>query len=213
VVWLLGKIEGAIGDVSSFDADRAGALAARYLWENGHTSLGFLNPRPGHIQFEKLKQGFATAGRKLGAKCSTLEPEREVTSSWPLPAIRNDSQIGPLVDAWLAINAKARPTALFVPADSIAVHLYTALQKRSLHVGRDMSVISCNHELPITMSLNPSLATLDLNAEQIGCNAVRQLLWRIDHTLERNSVQILIEPRIVPGDSVGVPGDSVGKLR
>ena len=102
------------------------------------------------------------------------------------------------------MSDSTRPTALVVPADSIAVQLYGALDQMGLKVGRDLSLLSFNHERPLVMGLKPTLTTIDIRAELIGRRAVEHLLWRIRRPSDEAAVRIMIEPRLVEGESVAL---------
>jgi DNA-binding LacI/PurR family transcriptional regulator len=121
---------------------------------------------------------------------------------WPLSAVSQPAEVLPLVERWKAMPDSSRPTAIIVGADSIAVQLYAALRQLELRVGRDVSVLSFNHEKPLVMGLNPTLTTIDIRAEAIGRRAVQQLLSRIRNKVESIPTKILVEPSLVEGESV-----------
>lgn len=201
-VWLMGRLNNARGDHANFDTEAAGRLAAEHFFAKGHRRVAFLNPKPGQAQFEKLRNGFYAAAARCGQSVTFLESTPRESYEWPLPAITNADAVSALVDRWLMLESSTRPTAIFVPADRTAVQLYTALQAKGLQVGRDVSVISCNNERPHLMNLHPLVTTIDVHAETVGRRAVDQLLWRIQHPDDINSVQVLIEPSLVEGQSV-----------
>ena len=89
-----------------------------------------------------------------------------------------------------------------MPSDRTAVQLYTALARRGLEAGRDVSVISCNNERPILSDLRPAVTTINVHPEVVGQRAVDQLLWRIRHPQEDLTFRILVEPTLVVRDSV-----------
>jgi len=201
-VWMMGRLPGAQGDHCNFDADAAGRLVADHLYQKGHTHVAFMNPKPGQNQFERLKIGFRIAAERNGQKLTLLEAELPDKLTWPLPAITLPAKVSALTDQWIALPESQRPTAIFVPSDRTAVQLYEALEHRRLRVGRDVSVISCNNEKSILMGLNPALTTVDVHAETIGCRAVDQLMWRIQHPEEPLSIQLLVEPTLAERASV-----------
>jgi DNA-binding LacI/PurR family transcriptional regulator len=90
---------------------------------------------------------------------------------------------------------------VFVPADCIAAMVYRACVRRGLQIGQDLSLISCNNELPLLTGLYPEITTIDICAEQIGRQAVQQLIWRLAHRDSPN-VAVSVEPRLVEGMSV-----------
>jgi len=201
-VWLMGRLGNAKGDHCNFDTEFAGKIAAEHLHQKGHRRVAFLNPKPGQTQFEKLKNGFYAATSRLGQMVTLLEASPRDTHEWPLPAITNADVVTELVERWIAMPAQSRPTAIFVPADRTAVQVYSALSQKGLRVGSDVSLISCNNERPHLMNLQPAVTTIDVHAECVGRRAVDQLLWRIRNPNETASIQLLVEPTLVEGDSV-----------
>jgi LacI family transcriptional regulator len=202
-VWLLGQLPNARGDHCNFDHEIAGRLAANHLREKGHTHVAFLNPKPGHAQFEPLKSAFIYSGLQRGMKVDVLEPASDrMVISWPLPAVASEAVVEALVGEWAKVRPKQRATVIAVGADSTAVQLYSALNKIGVRPGKDVGIISCNDERSLIMSLNPSLTTINVGAEMVGRNAVARLAWRLAHGNEDNSVRILVEPKLVVRNSV-----------
>ncbi|MBI5693439.1 MAG: LacI family DNA-binding transcriptional regulator [Verrucomicrobia bacterium] len=201
-VWLMGRLRNARGDHCNFDAFAAGQLVATYLYEQNHRRIAFLNPKPGHTQFEKLQRGFVDAAEQLGAEPAVLSVPPPEELVWPLPAITHEDKVRLLVERWRRLPAATRPTALFTPSDRTAVQLYGALREQGVRVPQDVSVISCNNETSLVSGLNPPLTTVDVHAETVGRRAVEQLFWRIAHPEEPLTQQVLVEPRLVVRDSV-----------
>lgn len=201
-VWLMGRLPNAHGDHCNFDTEIAGRLAVEHFVEKGHRKLAFLNPKPGQNQFEKLKQAFEGNALRLGLQCLTLETTRPEQIEWPLPAITQENAVAVLLSRWLALPPAQKPTAVFVPSDRTAVQLYSAMAKEGLTAGKDLSIISCNNEHSLLMNLHPAVTTIDVHAETIGKRTVDQLLWRVRNPGEPFNVQILVEPSLIPGESV-----------
>jgi LacI family transcriptional regulator len=201
-VWLTGRPDSATGDVCATDNDAGARLAAEYLHGKGHRRIGYLHPRPGQTRSEGLKLSFTMHAQRLGMTVQPFEKTLAGPVRWPLPAIMQPEDIMPLLGRWLEMPAEARPTAMLVPADSIAVQLYAALRQSGLQVAKDLSVLSFNHERPLVMGLSPALTTIDIRAETIGRRAVERLLWRIEHPEDLVPTKIVVEPVLVEGASV-----------
>ncbi|PTY00341.1 LacI family DNA-binding transcriptional regulator [Opitutus sp. ER46] len=201
-VWLMGRLENARGDHCNFDTTVATRLVVQHFRDKGHRRLGFLNPKPGQTQFERLKTGFMACADRAGCEATILESERRDPLVWPLPATTQQGNVNTLVDRWIKLPVKTRPTALFVPSDRAAVQLYSALERRRLRAGVDVSVVSCNNEMSLVMDLNPAPTAIDVHADFIGRRTVDQLLWRMRHPDEPLSVEVLVEPTLVERDSV-----------
>ncbi|MBA3846654.1 MAG: substrate-binding domain-containing protein, partial [Planctomycetes bacterium] len=108
------------------------------------------------------------------------------------------------VDAGVAqaLASTAKPTALFAPADSITALVYRALAARRLRVGKDVSVVSVNHDAPIVAALYPALTTVDIHARAIGRKAVDMLAARIVAGPDEPAVEAVIAPTLVDGESI-----------
>ncbi|MGH8021769.1 MAG: LacI family DNA-binding transcriptional regulator [Opitutaceae bacterium] len=202
VVWVWAKPEGAPGDVCSFNHETAAQLVAKHLAERGHRRVAYVNPKKGKTSLEHIKKQFQFSCETLGLELTLIESGSDRVARWPEPALTRPDELLPLIDQWMAISKERRPTAFFVPADNISLQVSAALQQRGLRAGRDISLISLNNESSLVQAMNPTLTTVDVNAQRIGARCVEQLLWRVDHPGDTVSQTILLEPFLVPGASV-----------
>lgn len=141
----------------------------------------------------------------------------------PLRDRSGRSRPEPLVDAATEAlrrrsgrGATPAPTAIFCPADSIAALVYRALASCGLVPGRDVSVVSCNHERSLVAGLWPSLATIDVHPQRLGRMAVEQLTRRVTGEFAGAAVQIGITPTFIPGGSLTAcrkPGAAARRAR
>jgi DNA-binding LacI/PurR family transcriptional regulator len=199
-VWFLGRPDGGDwGDVVQSNDWLAGKLAADHLLARGHRQLAVLNPKPDHVTFRQREASFTWHAGRAGATVTAVRGHP--TDEWELPLRPVDQVelVGGLVDGLL--RAAPRPTAVFVPGDSVTAMVYRALSERGLWVGRDLSLVSCNNELPLLAGLFPTPTTIDIHAEQIGRRAVDQLAWRLAHGPQAG-LDIGVEPTLVEGQSV-----------
>jgi DNA-binding LacI/PurR family transcriptional regulator len=203
-VWLLGKPDSGEGDMCSTDFEVGASISMEYLFARGHRRIGYLHPRLGQTRSEELKRALAAHAQRLGMGVQYFEKPKAGPVKWPLTAVTSPAEVMPLLDRWQAVPAAERPTALVVSADSIAVQLYAAFRQRGLRVGKDVSILSFNHEKPLVVGLNPSLTTIDIRAEAIGRHAVQQLFWRIRNKADTIPVRILVAPCLIEGGSVAV---------
>lgn len=201
-VWMMGRLSNARGDHCNFDTAAAARLVVQHFRRKGHQRIAFMNPKPGQTQFERLRIGFFAAAAEFGCEATLLESERTEPPVWPLPATTVQDKVNALVDRWMKLPAKTRPTGVFVPSDRTGVQLYSALERRSLRVGADLSVVSCNNEQSLLMDLHPQLTSVDVQAEYIGRRTVDQLLWRMRHRDDPLTVQVLVEPTLIERESV-----------
>lgn len=201
-IWLMGKLDNAVGDHCNFDTSLVAQLALQHFREKGHRRVAFMNPKPGQTQFEKVKRSFFAYASDFDIEATLLEPERPEVLHWPLPAITQPENVDELTEELVQRPGNTRPTAVFVPSDRTAVQFYSALERRSLRVGRDFSLISCNNETSLITPLRPGLTSVDVHAETVGKRAVDQLLWRIEHRNEPGNIQLLLEPTLCVRESV-----------
>jgi LacI family transcriptional regulator len=203
-VWLLGRPDGGQGDMCGTDFDVGTRIGVEYLHARGHRRIGYLHPRLGQTRSEGLKRALSAHVQRLNMSLDYFEKMQHEPVKWPLPAVTSPAELVPLVERWKAMPEAERPTAIIVSADSIAVQLYAALRQLGLRVGKDVSVLSFNHEKPLVMGLNPALTTLDIRAEAIGRRAVHQLFWRIRNKSENFPTKLLVEPGLIEAGSVAV---------
>ncbi len=201
-IWLMGRLPGAKGDHANFDTDIAARLAAEHLHAKGHRRVGFLNPKPGQNQFERLKSSFLFSAQRLGMEASLLESAPRANATWPLPATTSQDAVAELCTRWAQARPSERPTALFIPSDRTAVQVYSTVKQLGIRIGTELSLISCNNERALIGILHPDLTTIDVHADIIGQRAVDQLLWRIEHPADPHPVQVLVEPSLVERHSV-----------
>lgn len=201
-VWLMGRLPNAVGDHCNFDQETAGRLAAEHLHRKGHRHIAFLNPKPGHTQFEYVKRAVVDSGQRLGCKVDVFEPASSPQLGWPLPAISSPTIVDSLLQRWADEPKGTRATSFVVGADSTAVQVYRSLASRGIKVGRDVGLVSCNDERSLVVSLDPPLTTVNVRAETIGRNAVGRLRWRLAHPEDTTDCRILVEPVLVERESV-----------
>ncbi|MFO0808234.1 MAG: LacI family DNA-binding transcriptional regulator [Gemmataceae bacterium] len=198
-VWFLGRPDGGDwGDVVQSNDRTVGKLAADHLIAKGHRHVAVLNPKPDHVTFRQREASFTWHAKRAGAVVD-LYLARSAVWDLPLRPVDQVELVDGLVDELLA--ARPRPTAAFVPGDSVTAMVYRALSKRGLRVGRDLSLVSCNNESPMLTGLYPTPTTIDIHAAQVGRRAVDQLAWRLNHVGDA-AVDIGIEPSLTEGQSV-----------
>ena len=209
LVWLLGRPEGAPGDAVDPDDRRVGTLAAEAILAQGHRRVAIINPKPDHTLFAIRCQAVRDRVEQAGGTVAEFHPRGSRSVSFPLQPVMDVAQVMPLVDE-ATENLRRRasrgslesPTAIFCPADSIAALVFRALATRGLLAGRDISVISCNHERSLIAGLWPSLATIDVHPQRIGRLAVELLSRRMSGEFNGSEVQISVSPTFIPGGSL-----------
>lgn len=197
-VWVLGRPAKGWGDVVQSNDQAVGRLAAQHLLARGHRRIAFFNPKPDHVAFRQREAAFVWHAREAGARVRSILGDGKC---WELPLqiVESTAVLHGMLDR--ALKGANRPSAVFVPADSIGAMLYRALGERGMAAGRDLGIISCNHEQPLLVGLHPSLTTIDIHSHDIGRRAVEQLAVRVANP-GAPAVEIGIEPSLVEGASV-----------
>ena len=126
----------------------------------------------------------------------------ENLQTWKFPLERPKSLDGVQTLLTPILDKRRKVTAIFAPADSIAVLLYHALGERGLSVPSDMSVISANREAGLIAGLYPTLTTVDIHATQTGREAVALLKRSLQRGPDPAPQDIQIVPSLSLGDSV-----------
>jgi LacI family transcriptional regulator len=197
-VWLEGRPAGVGGDMVGSDSWAVGRIAAERLVERGHRRLAFLSPKSDQRLFLERQASFEWHARRLGADVVAAMGDSK-GGAFPVQAPQELKEVAFLLGRLL--SGRSRPSALFVPADSIAVLAYRALQERGLKPGKDLAILSCNHETALVEGLHPSLTTVDIHAREIGARAVDQLYWRAGRPGNSLRVTVSVAPRLIEGDS------------
>lgn len=198
-VWFHGRPRNAPGHSVGVNDWEVGALAASHLFERGHRSVAFLSPKNNHALLKQRQHGFAARCEELGIRLQTASRNLQ---SWkfPLESPRSFHGVQSLLDSILA--RKTAATAIFTPADSIAVLLYRALAERGISIPGDLSVLSANREEGLIGGLFPTLSTIDIHATQVGREAVTLLERALQGRRDLPPQDIQITPTLHPADSV-----------
>jgi LacI family transcriptional regulator len=199
-VWLTGRPAGCVGDVCGSDDFAVGSIAADYLVSRGHRRLAFVNPKADHVVFRRREASFCWHANELGAETVSILGKVDPSLTFPFNPVDKLEDVDALIGQML--RSPNRPTAIFTPADSIAVLVYRALAQRGIAVGRDLSIISCNHEEMLCAGLYPSLTTIDVHSEQIGAYGVDHLVRRAADSCAEGELTVSLTPVLVEGDSV-----------
>jgi LacI family transcriptional regulator len=202
-VWLLRRPQDCWGDSVGPNDCLLGELAAKYLLSKGHREVAFLSPRRDHGSWRLRELNFAWHVQSAGGNATSfLGDDEAAPKHFPIRSGHDLATIERLIGELLA--TKPRPTALFIPADSISPFVYRVLARRGIEIGKDLSLISCNHERSLTEALHPALTTFDIQADVIGRLAARQLVARLrsgDRSMQP-PIEISVEPRFIETESV-----------
>lgn len=151
-------------DFSGTDDEAGGRMAAAHLLALGHRRLAHIGGEPWVSTYSERRRGFEAAiAAEAGVSYATGECA--------------DCQCGEIATRMLA--AADRPTAIFLPSDRMAPHVYAAAETLGLRIGSDVAVVGFA-DLAETAWLRPRLTTVRQDAHRIGAEAARLVLDRIE---------------------------------
>ena len=102
------------------------------------------------------------------------------------------------------MQSTPRPTGLFVSNDYAAVQIYPILQQMGVVPGRDITIISCDNEEIRLAGLQPRPASIEVGAEEVGWQAVRRLVSRMENA-DEPAILINVAPRVMVRESAAFP--------
>ncbi|MAX23807.1 MAG: hypothetical protein CMJ19_04810 [Phycisphaeraceae bacterium] len=196
-VWFLSRRSrlGYWGDRVGPDNEAIGTMALDYLKERGHKQVAFLHVNSCHMGFSQRAESFEAAAHEAGLGVDVLV-DGNVTNLMDLKEELDQQRIGNMIDRLLELPN--RPTGVFVPRASLMALVYRSLYQRGITPGKDMQFIACDYH-PMLDGLFPVPATIDIQPEIVGRQAVKQLLWRMDHPRDLVRADIQVQPRLIEG--------------
>jgi LacI family transcriptional regulator len=173
-----------IAGVSWVRPDNSAAvdLPMRRLAELGHSSVAFVSA-PRHLMADPDRlRNFRRLSRALAMRPVVMYAQLTIA----------DVQLA----ARRLLSGQAAPTAIITNSDYTAHGVYKAARELALRVGPAVSVIG-HDDLPTSELLDPPLATIRLDRQEMGRAAMRRLLGQVppgDHIapvelVERASLQ------------------------
>jgi len=109
--------------------------------------------------------------------------------------------------ARLLLADRGGVTAVFAGNDLAAFGVLDALAEHGLEIPRDMSVAGYDNT-PVAALRTVSLTTVDQFATEIGAEAMRAVLARVQRR-DRAARHVLVPPRLVPRATTAVPPGAV----
>lgn len=97
------------------------------------------------------------------------------------------------------LKTDERPTAVFACNDLMAAGVITACAKEGLIIPKDISVIGCDNTILSSIS-HPKLTSIDLNIDEIGRAAARELVWLIENK-DSSRRRIVLGTRLIIRES------------
>jgi len=169
-----------------------GRLAAEHLLELGHRRLGLLAAPAVVSTGRDRRQGFerAVASFDDDARCLTIGT-KEFHNVYP--------------EAEELLSMTPRVTAVFCSSDEAASDVYQVAAEKGLRIPEDLSVVGFS-DMTVAKMLAPGLTTLRQEPEEIGREAARLLLARIEaETADPAPCKKRMKPELVVRGSTAAP--------
>jgi len=141
-------------------------LAVKYLLEQGHQRIGFINGViEGNIKFNQANDRLIGLHRAFGEAGLFFEPELMQTSEW--------DRFGGKQAALQLLSQEKPPTAIFAASDMQAVGVLEAAQDLNIKVPEDLSVMGYDG---IEVAELLELSTMQQPMRQMGESGVSKLI-------------------------------------
>jgi len=192
IVFIDRGLEGHFGDVVMIDNDEATYRGAKYLVDLGHRRIGFINGPAGIRIFDKRLRGYKKALQDHGIELDeSLIVEGEQSSKTAESAVRQ------------FLAQALPPTVIFTTSDLVAIAILRAVQKSSLKVPEDISVMGFD-DISLASLVSPSLTTIAQPIQEMGREAFKLLVERIER---KNSPKrkIILDTKLVVRESTAKP--------
>ena len=192
IVFIDRGLEGHFSDVVMIDNDEATYKGTKYLLDLGHKRIGFVNG-PTEIRL--------FAKRLKGHKKALQEKRVELDESLIVEGEQSSKTAESAVRQFLAQTLS--PTAIFTTSDLVAIAVLRAVQKSGLKVPEDISVMGFD-DIPLASLVNPSLTTIAQPIQEIGREAFKLLIDRIERK-DSPKRKIVLDTKLVVRESTAKP--------
>ena len=168
------------------DDVRGGELAARHLFDMGHTRIVFVNGPTTIRQCRDRRQGVRRAVRALSRRSPREASELSVGAL----TVRHGEEV---VERILAMAP--RPTAVMCANDLLALGVLRGLASRDVRVPEDLAVVGYD-DLIFGSMLSPALTSVRQPAFELGVAAAELLLDEV-HNPEHRHREVRFEPELI----------------
>ncbi len=165
------------------DDRHVGRMVGRYLADLGHRRMAFINPVPLHPYFKLRQTGFEEILRERDLLDPELIRVRNPDEKSQVDGIDADVEhfsVDDLMEPLMSLSASKRPTAVFAPNDETARAVYRFCHGKEMLIPRDLSVVGCDNDPGICLSLIPALTTVELPFAEMGRRAAEMVLQALE---------------------------------
>ena len=193
VIQAMRRADTRLGDYVGGDECGAIDLGLDHRTGLGHRRIAFLAT---HINSSAARA--RTAQFRIGTAARGLADAEEVRSG------QSRAASAAAVSAWLQTRGRASlPTALICHNDNMAIGAMMALTDAGLRPGADMAVLGID-DIDEARMVRPALSTVNLSARQIGIEAARLALRRVNHP-DADAESLLMSAKLVVRDTTPAP--------
>lgn len=180
-----------VWDLVSVDNGAVGRLAARQLFGRGCKRLAFLGEEDAGSR--ACGDGFVRRVERESVRVRAIYAADLLNFSAFHAAVDRPRLRGIIED--LAAGKEGFPDGFFISNDLLAAAFYSLLYEMDYLPGTSLDIVCCNGCFPHLLGVYPAPAVIDIYAEQVGRQAVDQILWRREHRNEPHVVR-LVSPRV-----------------
>jgi DNA-binding LacI/PurR family transcriptional regulator len=173
-----------------------GRLAAQVLLDGGHRKIGYITPSALALQ-KNMCDRWSSFSQMVQAKGAATEQVVIEQTPMELLEVNNEHDVQIEEAMRQLFGGQCKPTGIFVTCDSLTAKLYPILRSIGVEPGRDVQIVSCNHEVSLLAGLEPKPVSIDIQAELIGKTAVEQLRWRIMNPDDETQITVEIQQRLI----------------
>lgn len=166
----------------------------RYVYEKGHRRIAFVHGMKSAVTESRIT-GFYRTMRELNLP---IPPEYVVECAYhnPPSANRAVSKI---------LQLPVRPTCILMSDDYAAIGGIEAIRTAGLTIPDDISIAGYDG-IQLMQLTQPKLTTIQQNTGRIGAEAASSLIERIEHPQTAGSGVVVVEGRLLPGETVRAIG-------
>ncbi len=171
----------------NFDNFEGGRIATQHLIDLGHRHIAFISGDPDHPDASERLRGYRAALEAAGIKYDAA-----------LVVPGTYQEISGLLAVDTLLKNRQRFTAIFAANDQMALGATLGLQRRSLRVPEDVSIVGFD-DLPTSLFAIPPLSTVHQPAYELGRLAASAMLQLLSGTAPTVTPP---PPRLVVRESV-----------
>ncbi|MDD5370254.1 MAG: LacI family DNA-binding transcriptional regulator [Anaerolineaceae bacterium] len=189
---LLGQIPNSNIPFIDIDNVRGAMQATRHLIKLGHQNIGFITnanldysaAADRMIGYRRALENHGIQFDKQLVRCGNFTPQSGAQAMEGLLALA------------------ARPTAVFVASDTVALGALQSIRTHGLRIPEDIAIVGFD-DIPLAEFMEPPLTTIHLPANELGWGAADMLIKLINGTYLDHTPKVLLETEVVVRRSCG----------